>query len=47
MLKGLDFFAQFGSYHLICFNKQMIAGSMKVPDDSSAGGNKTPQHAVW
>ena len=40
--KDLDFFAQFGSYYLICSNKQLTTGSMKFPDDSTAGGNKTP-----
>ena len=36
-IKGLDLFLQFGSYHLICSNKQLITGSMKFPDDSTAG----------
>ena len=42
VVKVLDFFAQFGSYHLICSNKQLITGAMKFHDDSTAGGNKTP-----
>ena len=40
LLDGLDLFAQFGSYHLICSNKQLITGSMEFPDNSTAGGNK-------
>ena len=40
-LKGLDFFAQLGSYHLIYSNKQLITGSLKFPYDSIAEGNKS------
>ena len=47
LFKRAGLFGQFGSYHFICSNKQLIRGSMKFLDDSTAGGNKTPRHALW